>query len=200
MKRLLIMAFAVTLFDCSNSEKPVLSIKELAFKKFVSRQNIVDLPLHFDLDGISDSQTQPMIVDDLDSLFIPTDYAAGRIWGIYKDTSQYFTFITLGAASVYIPQIKIFDKQGNKIQETELLVDGCGADCGYFCSAIAKVYKDDPTSDIKFYARDSVLFYTCDSVGKETPGTKKHYIKYKSGFVDKSGHITVTTGSVNFLR
>ena len=200
MKRLLIIIFCVTLFGCSNSDKPALSTKELAFKKFVSRRKLLDLPIHFDLDAISDEQTQPMIVDDLDTLFIPTDFAAGRIWGIYKDTSKYYAFVTLGAAAVYIPQIQIFDKHGNKIQETELLVDGCGADCGYFCNAIAKVYKDDPNSDIKFYARDSVFSYTCDSLAKETPGTREHYIKFKSGSINKSGHITVKTGSLNLLK
>lgn len=200
MKRLLIITFCFTLFNCSDIDKSNLTQKELAFEKFISRQKLVDLPLYFDLDRISDSLTQPMIVDESDSLFMPTEFAAGRIWGVYKDTSQYFMFITLGAAAVYIPQIQIFDKKGNKVQSEELLIDGCGADCGYFCNAIAKIYKDTLNADIKFYARDSVLTYTCDSISKETIGTREHYIKYKSGSVDNTGRLTVTTGSINLLK
>jgi hypothetical protein len=194
------LLISLAIFSCSTPDKTNISTKQLAFKKFVSRQRLIDLPLHFDLADISDSLTQPMIVDDLDSLFISPAFAARRIWGIYKDTSQLFIFVTLGTASVYIPEIQIFDKHGNRIHYEQLLVDGCGAGCGYSCNAIAKIYKDIRSSDIKFYARDSVFSYECDSNAKEVPGTREHYIKFKSGSIDKNGHIIVRMDSLSFLK
>jgi hypothetical protein len=199
MKRTLIIIFCVTVFGCTNSDKAIVSTKELAFKKFVSRQRFFDLPIHFDIDEITDSLTQPAIVDPLDSLFIPTDLAAMRIWGIYKDTSEFFVFITLGVAEDYIPVIEIFTKNGDKIQSESVFIDGCGADCGYYCNAIANIYKEHQSRDIKFFARDSVRYYDCDSLGNETPGTLVHYVKFKSGVINRSGQITVNTGSTNLV-
>jgi hypothetical protein len=200
MNRLLIITFCLTIFSCSEPDKTISSTKEQAFKKFVARQRLVDLPIHFDIDEITDSLTQPAIVDPLDSLFIPTDFGMNRIYGIYKDTSSFVMLIVFGVADDYIPEINVFDKKGNKIQDESVFVDGCGADCGYSCNAISKIYIDKVNSDIKFYARDSVYSYTCDSLGKETPGTLEHYIKFKSGSIDKSGHISVKTGSTNLLK
>jgi hypothetical protein len=193
--RRLILAFGLTILACTNSDKKVDTTKELAFKKLVARQRLVDLPLHFDLNRISDTLTQEPIVDDSDTLFISPTLSGGRIWGIYKDTSNFFLFINLSAAAVYIPSIIVFDKHGNKISEEDLFIDACGADCGYFCNETTDLYKVN--SDIMFYVRDSVLSYTCDSVGKETPGTREHYTKFKSGQVDLGGHINVKTGKLD---
>lgn len=110
----------MTIFGCSDSDRTTVSTKEQAFIKFVSRQRLIDLPIHFDLDNTTDSLTQPAIVDPLDSLFIPTDFAANRIYGIYRDTSSFFMFITFGVASVYIPQLEVFDKKGNKMSRPEI--------------------------------------------------------------------------------
>ena len=206
---LLVLAF----YCCSTSDKNNVSIKELAFKKFVSIQRLVDLPLYFDLDNYYEEGPKSIIVEVSDSLyitdslfrpadtlFIPKRVVAGRVWGIYKDTSEYFIFITLGEAAYYIPEIEIFDKHGNKIQEEQLLVDGCGADCGYSCNAIARIYKDAQSGGVNFYARDSVFSYECDSNSREVPGSREHYIKFKSGVIDKTGHMTIKTGSLNLLK
>jgi hypothetical protein len=200
MNRFLILTVCLTIFSCSEPDKIIDLTKEQAFKKFVARQRLVDLPIHFDIDQITDTLTQPAIVDPLDSLFIPTDYAMNRIYGIYKDTNSFFIFITFGTADDYIPNIEIFNKHGDKIQEEDVFVDGCGADCGYYCNAISNIYKDNSTSEIKFYARDSVRYYECDSTGNEVPGTLVHYVKFKSGIVDNSGQITIKTGSTNLLK
>lgn len=132
MNRLLIILFSLTIFGCSNSGNINVSTKDLAFKKFISRQKLIDLPVHFDIDNISDSLTEPMIVNESDTLFISPDLASGRIYGLYKDTSKYFLFLNLGAASIYIPEIMTFDKHGNQIQYEQMLIDGYGSDCGYY--------------------------------------------------------------------
>jgi hypothetical protein len=202
-KNAFLFLFLSGLFACKNSTSSIpdiSSVKEAAFKKFIARQRLIDLPVNFNLAYISDTLTEPMLVDSLDSLFIPTDLAAGRIWGICKDTSQFFALITLDVAAVYIPGLRIYDKQGNLLQDVQLLVNGCGADCGYYCTAIAKIYKDTASENLKFYAQDSVYSYTCDSLGKETPGTKEHYIKSKSGTIDKQGRVTIRDSSMNLME
>jgi hypothetical protein len=187
------------LFGCTVKEEPVLPVRAVAFKKFVARQRLVDLPIHFDLDEITDSLTQPMIADVTDTLFMPKSISGGRIWGLYRDTTRFYMFVTFATAAGYVPEIRVFDKAGNKIQDEEIFIAGCGSDCGYTCNSISGIYKDVETNDVRFYARDSVFSYTCDSAGNETPGTREHYINYKSGTVDKDGHIYLRTGSVNLV-
>lgn len=186
--------------SCNNPKESPPDPQQLAFRKFVARQNFVDLPLHFDFNNMSDSLTQPMIVEDSDTLFIPTDLASGRIWGIYKDTSKYFMFINLGAASVYIPEIMIYDKLGNRVAYEQLLLECGGADCGYYCSERSQIFKDRRSGNVNFSVRDTILYYTCDSVGKEVPGSKMHYTKLITGVVDSTGLITTKLDSTNLLK
>ncbi len=199
--KLLVLTVVALLFGgCKHYGTLPNTAKEQAFKKFVARQKLVDLPLHFDLsvtDGIS---IKPFIEDNTDSLFIAPDHAYGGVYGIYKDTSKGFLFIVLYAADTYIPGVILYDRQGNLLREEELLVDGCGADCGYYCNAIADIYKKLGSDDIQFYARDSVFTYDCDSLGKPTPGTTEHYVKYKSGHIDGKGGMTEKTGRIDYIK
>jgi hypothetical protein len=200
MKNLLPVFALLVLFACNNNHAPkkeatqTASPKEIAFKKLVARQKLIDLPLYFDVDNISDSLTQPNIVDDSDTLIFQPDHTGGnRMWGLYKDTTNYFLFVQLMAAERYTPGIIVFDKQGNEIGLEQFIVHGCGFDCGYFCSEKSRLYKDASSNKLMFLVRDSVNMYYCDSLGKETPGTRQHYVKTKLGVIDITGHITTDT-------
>ena len=190
---------SLILSGCKNAGNTTDSAKEAAFRKFVARQRFIDLPVHFDLNNAPDSLTQPLVFDKTDTLFIPSNNASGQIFGIYKDTSKRFLFIALYPADGYIPAIILFDKHGNRLNEEQLLVDGCGADCGYYCNAIADIYKERSSSDILFYTRDSVFAYDCDSLAKPMPGTTQHYVKFKSGGIDSLGRISKKTGKINYM-
>jgi hypothetical protein len=214
MNRLLIIIFCLTLFACDEAS-PTLSTKELAFKKFVSKQRLIDLPLYFDLENFSDEISLGYIIESsdtlyipddslfipADTLFIPTDVVPGRVWGIYKDTSEFFLVVTLGAWGYPLPELILFDKHGNKIGKERLMNGDCNiVDYGRTCNWTAKVYKDINSSNIKFYAQDSVLHLHYDSLKKEIAESRQHYIKFKSGSIDNSGHITVKTGSLSLLK
>ena len=199
MKNTLLVFALLALFACNNNHAPkkeatqTTSSKEIAFKKLIARQKLIDLPLYFDVDNISDSLTQPNIVDDSDTLLFQPNDLSGRLIGLYKDTTNYFLFVGLVPAAVYFPAIYIFDKQGNEISFEQLIVWGCGADCGYFCNEKSRLYKDASSNNLMFLVRDSVNMYECDSLGKETPGTREHYVKTKLGIIDVTGHITTDT-------
>jgi hypothetical protein len=200
MYKLFTLIFLLSIFSCTDPDKTISTAKDIALKKFIARQRLVNLPIHFDLDHLPDSLTQPMIVDASDSLFISPDLASGRIYGLYKDTSNFFLFINFGAASVYIPEILVLDKKGNQIHNEQLLICAGGADCGYYYSSISNIYRNTTRPEIKFNVRDSMYLYTCDSLGKETPGTLEHYVQFLNGTIDISGNVSVITGSINYVR
>ena len=201
LRHVLISALAIVLLSaCKQSGSGYNPVKERAFKRFVARQRLVDLPLHFDLGVTEGISIKPFIVDSTDSFFIAADHAYGGVYGIYKDTSKYFLLIALYAADTYIPGVILFDKQGNLLREQELLVDGCGADCGYYCNAIADIYRKPGSDDIQFYARDSVYTYDCDSLGQPTPGTTEHYVKYMGGHLNPLGYISKKTGRIDYIK
>ncbi len=177
-------------FSCANSNKSIVYnpntiSKTTAFQKLLKRQGFVEIP-SYNLAGLAeDKNLQPLISDESDSMFFKKDYMPmGKIYGVYKDTSQFFLFITFYAAENYIPAIETFDKNGNRISSEQLLVNGCGAGCGYYCTMTAEISKD-----LSFIAKDSVLFYECDSLAKETPGTREHYVEYFTGKIDNTGRI-----------
>lgn len=185
-----IIPFVVLFIACQQQKeiprKP--SDRETAFNTFLKRQRIVDLPLYINTESVSEEGTTSTLESNSDTLFFGSDlYTGSRVFGLYRDTSRFYLFIILQAAEDYIPSIITFDKRGNKISSTSLLVSGCGGGCGYSCSANAKI-----DSELKFWAGDSVLSFECDSLGKEVPGTREHYVEYITGYVDPKGKIYQT--------
>ncbi len=160
-----------------------------AIRKLARRTRLIDLPFYYDLSNYpKDTGLLPILNEPSDTLLFSDGAGGGRVYGVYKDTTNFFLVVNLyAAAGGYIPVIEIFDTFGGKVAHQQLLVRGCGADCGYSCSAIARINKD-----LSFFVRDSVFQYTCDSLGKETPGTREHYIESFSGKIDQYGNIEKT--------
>lgn len=193
MRKFYLSLFACLFILSCSTNTPKLSPKQIAFNKLIARQKLVDLPIHFNLNSISDSSTQALIENDSDTLIIDPNSVSGRIMGLYKDTTNYFLFINLYAAAQYIPTITIFDKQGNKISDESLTVEGCNFDYSCFCSSIANIFKEN--GSLQFYAHDSVAVFANDSL---TNQISKRFIKFKKGIINTNGTITVQKGERNF--
>ncbi len=108
----------------------------------------------------------------------------------FKANGDYIGIITLGPADCFFPILKTFDKNGNKIDERDIHIGGCGADCGFSCEEFMTLRED-----YTLYTSDTISYYKCDTAGNEIPGTKEHYVVYKKGRLLPTGKIELTDES-----
>lgn len=108
-------------------------------------------------------------------------------YGKLAPNNKYVAVIFLASADCEIPVLVTYDKSGNKIDEKEINIGGCGSDCGYSCNEIMRI---DQNNNI--FTADTVSSYDCDSLGNAIPGTEEHYVIYKQGRILETGKIELS--------
>ena len=106
--------------------------------------------------------------------------------GMLPDTSQYYVLVYAGVASCYIPMLDVYSKEGRLISK-EQISNGCGGDCGYKCEDVLVITSINDIEET--FTEES---YTCDSLGKETPGTWEKTVDVNKFSVNKLGKISKT--------
>jgi len=105
----------------------------------------------------------------------------------FKTNGDYVGIITLGPADCYFPMLSTYDQGGKKIDEKNIVIGGCGSDCGFACEEYMTL-----RADYTLYTSDTVTYFKCDTAGDEIPGTREHYIIYKKGKLLPSGKIELS--------
>lgn len=186
----------VLLLSCNNTikKKEISSTTAGTFRLFLKKFKFIDLPFDYryvDFKEVLDLDKMPTIdVNSSDTLFVKTEYSEGiRCYGILPDTSKYFSLIYFYPADSYYPHLINYDKNGKQIDQTSLIVNGCGEDCGLqYCSETCIIQKD-----LSITCADTVIWeYFCDSLGEPIPNSGIVWINTKTGQLTSTGKIKMT--------
>jgi hypothetical protein len=120
-------------------------------------------------------------------LYVDNDEGYSLCWCTFKANGDYTALFTFGPADCYIPYLTTYDKDGKKIDGKMIAIGGCGSDCGFTCEEYMIV-----RADYSIYTSDTVTAFDCDTANKEIPGTKQHYVIYKTGKILSTGKIELS--------
>ena len=182
---LIIVAISILFANgCSNrSASDKQAAKKAAFRKFLSKFDVLSLPLEMKPGRMQMDHYKKL--DSADNAFTgymeksETLYA----YGLLPDTSGSFKVIWFEPADDYYPVLATFTKNGKKIKQEDIGVGGCGEDCGFSCTETIDISKK-----MTIFSVDSVTENDCDTSGNETGKTEK-YTRYKTGQITKGGRI-----------
>ena len=187
---------ALFLLSCNSlkTEKETSTTPSDTFRLFLKKFKIIELPFvyrnvdfkgNFDLDKM-----QSIDAKSNDTLFVKTDYSEGiKCFGILPDTSNFFSLIYFYPADSYYPQLITYDKKGKQIDQTPLIVNGCGSGCGLqYCSETGIINKD-----LSIFCADTLVWeYFCDSLSEPIPNSDIIWINSKTGKLTNNGKLKMT--------
>ena len=194
LKITLILLVSILFINCknekaTNNQSDNLVLKSKAFKTFINKFKILEIPLTIEPLKIQDGTFTQLTKTDckfIDLKDIDPDSDSVYAYGILPDTLESYKVIYLFPSEIRLPKIATYSKNGKKISEVELSIGDCGSDCGFTCNEYIKIY-----SDLKIYSVDSIQRYECDSLGiKEN--TLKKYTRFKRGSISKKGQIIMS--------
>jgi hypothetical protein len=185
----IVIVSIITVCFCSCSNQPdgsKLSEKKVAFKRFLSKFDILRLPMNIKPGRMPVDHYRKL--DSTDNSFTGYKDKTETLYafGVLSDTASCFKVIWLEPADDYYPVLATFTKSGRKIKQENIGVGGCGVDCGFQCSETIDINKD-----MSIYSADSVTYNDCDTNGNPN-GTVEKYVRYKTGRIQKSGKIKMS--------
>jgi len=172
------------IFSCrqqTTSDNDLVDLKAKYFKdEFIKKFKVMSIPSvlpegkQLDLESIPD--TNP---NSLDSLITGRWYL--QCYGMFPDTSNFYTLFFYAPAATMIPVIETYDKYGNKISG-EGIDMGCwdGGPVDYDCEGSVTI-----DSDFNIRLSHTTTCYDCDSTS--TKPTK--YLDSREGKINKTGLI-----------
>lgn len=190
------------LFSCSgidkneNEKSSEKNPKEIAFRTFIKKFEMVHLPLHLRVhEGISLEGLQK-INNKEDDAFLNSDNKL-YCYGILEDTQHIYSLILLYPADVMVPVIYNFEKGGKLISKMNLVNKGCLPDCGFRkCTSDCIIEKSGKITLI-----DTNDFYLCDDFGEEIPNSRKHSVYQKYYRISRRlGRISEEGDHLRFLE
>jgi hypothetical protein len=195
MKLFNLLLFILLLSSCNNDNKQkTISTEEnekgLPINDYIRKFTVIQLPFYFNgWNGynIDTSKFFTISQKSIDTLFykIENDEIVYG-YGLLADTSNYYSLLYFGQADDIYPMLATYSKKGQLISKSNLLVNGCGSDCGLkYCSYSALIKKD-----FSIYIADTAKYEgICDSLGNYSPNSDSTFINSKTGKIDKSGNI-----------
>lgn len=195
MKHFLFILTCLVLFACNTGEKedPDMSVQSGTFRVFLKKFKTIDLPFIFRYGNVGDTldfDAMPAIdPNSTDSIFVKeTDRNSIKCYGMLKDTTKFFSLIYFYPADSYYPMLVTYDKQGNMIDKTSLIVNGCGGDCGLeYCSETGIIHPD-----LTIACVDTVKWkFSCDSLGEPIPDSDSVWVDSKNGKIKKNGKLLI---------
>jgi len=196
MKNITLILTALFLFSCNNTttEKQTSNAPSDTFRQFLRKFKIIDLPFvyrYVDFKENFDLDKMPSIdIKSIDTLFIKKGYPEGiKFYSILPDTSKFFSLIYFYPADSYYPILVTYDKKGKQIDETALIVNGCGGDCGLqYCSSTGII-----NNDLSIFCADTLVWeYFCDSLSQPIPNSDIVWIDSKTGKLTNNGKLKMT--------
>ena len=107
--------------------------------------------------------------------------------GYFSDTTNFFVLIYCTASACYLPNLSVYNKNGELIQ-TCLLASGCGSDVGYECSETVQLISLD-----KIITTKLEKYYETDSLGEKLESSLNQ-LKTKILYsIDLNGQIKLDT-------
>ncbi len=177
---LLIVPLLVSCGKRSNGNRE--QSRQAQFKLFL--RNFKELTLPFKANTscyYPDSTTSIRLDQANDTLFLGKGMHTSV--GILPDTSDFYVLIYCGAAACWLPQLAVYSKGGDLLSEDQIS-NGCGSDCGYSCSDSLVI--NSITNIVVTFKSES---FDCDSLSRETPGTRQRIVKISNYSIDRSGKI-----------
>jgi hypothetical protein len=161
------------------------------FRKFRNKFKVIDLPFVYRQadfkDGLDFEKLPTIKKESSDTPFVKSDYPDGvKCYGLLRDTSKYFAFISFFPGDSYFPVLTTFDRNGKFIGHTSLIANGCGGDCGLqYCSMSSIINKD-----FSIFCADTVKWeYFCDSLAEPIPNSDIIWVDSKKGHLQSDGSI-----------
>ncbi|HYV92047.1 MAG TPA: hypothetical protein VE978_09705 [Chitinophagales bacterium] len=196
MRKLATILLVLLLNSCNSGtiEKQSSNAPPDTFREFLKKFKIIDLPFVFRYADFKESfnynKMTSIDANSSDTLFIKTEYSDGiKCFGMLPDTTIFFSIIYFYPADSYYPQLVTYNKRGKLIDETSLIVNGCGGDCGLqYCSETGMINKD-----LSIFCADTVNWeYFCDSLGQPIPNSDIVWINTKTGRLTNNGKVKMT--------
>jgi hypothetical protein len=182
-----LLATIVVLTACNTTNtKPI----KRPINDFIKKFKVVELPFYFN--GKNNDTSNMFLINKhtSDTLFYKT-LDENKVYGcgLLPDTANYYTLLYFTQSETLYPILVTYSKDGEMISQTNLLVRGCGSDCGLsYCSSTASISKD-----LHIYAADTLKYEaTCDKLGKFLPNSDSTFIYSKAGSISTTGTITMS--------
>ena len=192
-----LLLFILFLSSCNNDNKQKsISTEEnekgqaLPINDYIRKFSVIQLPFYFNgWNGYNIDTSKFFAINQksIDTLFykLENDEIVYG-YGLLADTSNYYSLLYFGQGDDVYPMLATYSKKGQLISKSNLLVNGCGSDCGLkYCSYSALIKKD-----FSIYIADTAKYEgMCDSLGNYLPNNDSTFINSKTGKIDKSGNI-----------
>jgi hypothetical protein len=200
MKQYILLSFFLfVLFSCGNEPKTandVAVIKEeqpaLPIREFIKKFKLIQPPFYYlggNLENYYEKQLFELKKNSIDTLFYTERYDVPVYgFGMLADTSNFYSLILVHTAENNYPVLYTWSKSGKLLSQQQLLVRGCGSDCGLkYCSYAAHIDKD-----LSIYIADTSRYEgMCDSAGNYIVGDST-FIFSRTGSIDKNGKIKMS--------
>ena len=193
MKKITVIVISFVLFSCQSGNTDNLNAQDQspAFRLFLKKFKTVELPFVYRYGNFEDSldfDKMPVVDPNSDdTLYVKADDLDEiKCYGMLKDTSKFFSLIYFYPADSYYPMLVTYDKKGNLIGKTSLIVNGCDGDCGLeYCSETGII-----DSDLSITCTDTIVWkFSCDSLGVPIPDSDSVWVNSKKGKITDSGKV-----------
>lgn len=198
-KRLTWIALAFLILSSCNG-KPTERINEATnttiekaktpFNDFIGKFPVIHLPFIYSSNRLGNDAIRKMVKLDsktVDSAFVNSEFIDEiYCYGLLADTTNFYSLICFFPADSFYPVLATYSKSGKLISQEDLLVYGCGSDCGLsYCSSTAIINKD-----LSLFCADTVKYkFQCDSLGEPLPNSGLTQSIVKQGKVRRDGKI-----------
>jgi|GEM_PF-2958875 len=150
------------------------------FKRFIKKFKIIQLPIRLDIDKLDNNNLEKY--EPNDSIYINDPLSS--YFGILKDTTVFYSIITLLPGDNFVPILTTFDKRGKQIDSKPLIVRGCpGGPCINYYSSITTI-----ENNLRIICIDTIIGPTCIN-DEPILGTDSIFVNTISGKISSVGHI-----------
>lgn len=179
MKCLTYLFFVCILASCAGMQKQIPD-NSRQFSDFIQRQKILSLPLTIDnyqnrFDGYDAIESDTLLLH----MPMPMWYL-----GMLEDTSAYYYVISTHLGDGPVPQLNVFSKNGQLMDQARLMIGEYGPNCGVHVYGYTTISKD-----LKIYTQDSMAYYECDDFGNEYKDSLTIFIHSQKMEVLKDGSV-----------
>lgn len=190
MMKVFIILVSLSLLSCKRSESPARVPITASFKTYITHFRPLDLPFTYtDSDTTSIDNFYRINIHSTDTLFVKGDYLSEVVcFGMLNDTSEFYTLVYLFPAASNYPVIATYSKNGEVIDQKDIITNICGADEGLaYCSSTSII-----NTDLTIFAADTLKYVVIDSLGQLTSKILQTIIHSRSGTISRDGKVTIS--------
>jgi len=129
MKKITLLLLISTMLSCSTKHSNRENNKVNYIRYLIDSIGLLELPFSYDIMSDNFNEYYKIKKNSNDTLIFPWGY--GKVLGILPDTMNYYGFIYLETGEYLYPTLRIFDKNGNLIEEKSICIGyGNGSEAG----------------------------------------------------------------------